>query len=89
MATEAGVSLPLDQRGQAGPGVPARGRIHGRRVPRSLVSRRGAPFAAQQLALVGLAMVLVIVGMAVFADDWFISLPLGRKPQPLPGPHSL
>lgn len=31
----------------------------------------------------GLVIVIVLISLAVFADNWFISLPLGQEPQPL------
>jgi oligopeptide transport system permease protein len=40
-------------------------------------------FFRNRLAIIGLFLVVVLTIMAVFADDWFIALPLGREPQPL------
>jgi oligopeptide transport system permease protein len=40
-------------------------------------------FAKNKLAIVGLVITLIIVILAVFADDWFIAIPLGREPKPL------
>jgi oligopeptide transport system permease protein len=40
-------------------------------------------FTKNRLALVGLAIVFGLVIMAVFADNWFIALPLGEEPKPL------
>jgi ABC-type dipeptide/oligopeptide/nickel transport system permease subunit len=80
MGAEAGVSVPRDQQGKAGaPGTSAQLA----RPPRSLWRDAVRRFSRNKLAVLGLAMVLVIVGMAIFADDWFIALPLGREPQPL------
>ncbi len=40
-------------------------------------------FAKNKLALVGLVLTLFLIILAVFADDAFIVLPLGREPNPL------
>jgi oligopeptide transport system permease protein len=40
-------------------------------------------FAKNKLAIVGLIFVLFLLVLAVFADDWFIALPLGREAKPL------
>ena len=40
-------------------------------------------FVKNKLAIVGLSFVVLIVILALFADDWFIALPLGREPKPL------
>ena len=53
------------------------------RPPRSLGSDAVRRFAKNKLAIVGLAIVLLLTIVAVFADDWFIALPLGRTPAPL------
>ncbi len=53
------------------------------RKPRSLWRDAARRFARNRLALVGTFIVAVLLTMAIFADDWFIALPLGRTPQPL------
>ncbi|MCX7671274.1 MAG: ABC transporter permease [Anaerolineae bacterium] len=53
------------------------------RRPRSLWRDAARRFARNRLALVGSFIVAVLLTMAIFADDWFIALPLGRTPQPL------
>lgn len=53
------------------------------RRPRSLWRDAARRFARNRLALVGSFIVVVLLTMAIFADDWFIALPLGRTPQPL------
>jgi ABC-type dipeptide/oligopeptide/nickel transport system permease subunit len=53
------------------------------RRPRSLYGDAARRFARNRLALVGAAIVLVLLTLAIFADDWFIALPLGRTPAPL------
>ncbi|MEJ5197995.1 MAG: fructose-bisphosphatase class II, partial [Anaerolineae bacterium] len=53
------------------------------RPPRSLWRDAARRFARNRLALVGSFIVVVLLTMAIFADDWFIALPLGRTPQPL------
>jgi oligopeptide transport system permease protein len=40
-------------------------------------------FVKNKLAIVGLVLTLVLVITAVFADDWFIAMPLGREAGPL------
>jgi ABC-type dipeptide/oligopeptide/nickel transport system permease subunit len=35
------------------------------------------------LAILGLSLVVILVILAVFADDWFIAIPMGRDPEPL------
>ncbi|MGC8781267.1 MAG: ABC transporter permease [Anaerolineae bacterium] len=53
------------------------------RPPRSLWRDAARRFARNRLALVGTFIVAVLLAMAIFADDWFIALPMGRTPQPL------
>jgi oligopeptide transport system permease protein len=53
------------------------------RQPRSLGRDAARRFAKNKLAIVGVAIVLLLAIVAIFADDWFIALPLGRTPQPL------
>lgn len=40
-------------------------------------------FAKNRLAILGIILTLVIIFMAVFADDWFIAIPMGREAKPL------
>jgi ABC-type dipeptide/oligopeptide/nickel transport system permease subunit len=40
-------------------------------------------FSRNKLAIFGLVLVTMLLTMAIFADDWFISLPMGREPRPL------
>jgi ABC-type dipeptide/oligopeptide/nickel transport system permease subunit len=40
-------------------------------------------FFRNKLAILGLVLVIVLVILAVFADDWFIAIPLGREAEPL------
>jgi oligopeptide transport system permease protein len=40
-------------------------------------------FIRNRLAILGLVLTTVVLVMAVFADDWFIALFLGREPKPL------
>lgn len=44
------------------------------------VARR---FLKNKLSVIGSILVALLVIMAVFADDWFIAIPLGREPTPL------
>ena len=53
------------------------------RQPRSLGRDAVRRFAKNKLAIVGMVIVMLLTIIAVFADDWFIALPLGRAPQPL------
>ena len=53
------------------------------RPERGLYRDAARRFAKNKLALVGLALTLLLIVLAVFADDWFIALPLGRTPSPL------
>lgn len=53
------------------------------RPPRSLGRDAVRRFAKNKLAIMGSLIVLTLVIVAVFADDWFIALPLGRTPAPL------
>ena len=53
------------------------------RAPRSLYRDAVRRFTRNKLAVMGLGIVVVLVTLAVFADDWFIALPLGREPAPL------
>jgi oligopeptide transport system permease protein len=40
-------------------------------------------FAKNRLAILGIILTLVIIFMAVFADAWFIAIPMGREAKPL------
>ena len=40
-------------------------------------------FVRNRLSVVGFILVLFLVILAAFADNWFIALPLGQEPQPL------
>jgi ABC-type dipeptide/oligopeptide/nickel transport system permease subunit len=40
-------------------------------------------FTRNKLAVFGFILVIILLFMAIFADDWFIALPMGREPQPL------
>jgi ABC-type dipeptide/oligopeptide/nickel transport system permease subunit len=40
-------------------------------------------FVRNKLAIFGLGLVILLVVLAVFADDWFLALPQGREAQPL------
>jgi ABC-type dipeptide/oligopeptide/nickel transport system permease subunit len=50
---------------------------------RSLYRDAAYRFSRNKLAIVGLVIVIILVAAAIFADDWFIALPLGREPSPL------
>ena len=54
-----------------------------KRVQRGIYREAARRFFRNKLAMVGLFLVLVLAVLAVFADDWFIALPLGREPRPL------
>ena len=40
-------------------------------------------FFKNKLAIAGLILVIILVILAVFADDWFLAIPLGREAEPL------
>jgi oligopeptide transport system permease protein len=40
-------------------------------------------FFKNKLAIIGLGLVAILVTLAIFADNWFIAIPLGQKAQPL------
>ena len=40
-------------------------------------------FIRNKLSVLGLIIVGFLIFLAVFADDWFIAIPLGREPEPL------
>jgi oligopeptide transport system permease protein len=50
---------------------------------RSLFRDATRRFFKNRLSMVGLFLVVVLLILAVFADDWFVALPLGREPKPL------
>jgi len=78
------MSLSLQQNNE-GPGGPLPGAAM--TIPlgreRSLYRDAARSFFANRLAIVGLVIVLVLLALALFADDALIAIPLGRKPQPL------
>ena len=51
--------------------------------PRSLGRDAIRRFTKNKLAIVGMVIVLLLAIVAIFADDWFIALPMGRTPTPL------
>ncbi len=55
----------------------------GIRQKRSLYRDAAYRFGKNKLALFGLVLVILLVTLAVFADDWFIAPFLGRPAQPL------
>ena len=55
----------------------------GLRQKRSLYRDAIYRFSRNKLAIFGLVLVILLVTMAVFADDWFIAPFLGRSAQPL------
>jgi ABC-type dipeptide/oligopeptide/nickel transport system permease subunit len=61
---------PGDQRGLARP-------------PRSLGRDAVRRFTKNKLAIAGTVIVILLATVAIFADDWFIALPMGRPPKPL------
>lgn len=44
-------------------------------------------FVRNRTALLGLFLMLLVLFMAVFADDWFLAIPQGRDPEPLLAPY--
>ena len=55
----------------------------GLRQQRSLYRDAIYRFSRNKLAILGLVLVIVLVALAVFADDWFIAPFLGRPAKPL------
>lgn len=53
------------------------------RPPRSLYRDAMRRFWKNKLSVVGLFMILLLATLAIFADDWFLALPLGRDAEPL------
>ncbi len=53
------------------------------RQERGLYRDAARRFVENKLAVVGLVLVVGLTTLAVFADDWFIALFLGREPKPL------
>jgi len=54
---------------------------------RSQRERQWHTFTRNRTAVFGLFLVILIVFVAVFADDWFIAVFQGREPQPLLAPY--
>jgi ABC-type dipeptide/oligopeptide/nickel transport system permease subunit len=50
---------------------------------RSLYRDAVRRFVRNKLSVVGLVLVIILLIMVVFADNWFIALPTGQEPQPL------
>lgn len=53
------------------------------RPPRSLYRDAWRRFWKNKLSVVGLFLILLLAILAIFADDWFLALPLGRDAEPL------
>ncbi len=53
------------------------------RQARGLYYDAGRRFVRNKLAIIGLVLVTLLLILVIFADDWFIALPLGREPKPL------
>jgi oligopeptide transport system permease protein len=64
----------------AGTGLDAQGFV---RRDRSLYRDAVRRFFRNRLAILGLSLVIFLAILAVFADDWFIAIPMGREAQPL------
>ena len=54
---------------------------------RSQKKRLLRTFMRNRPAILGVFLMLIVLGMAIFADDWFIAIPQGREPQPLLAPY--
>lgn len=80
------IDRPADYRPPASGAEPAKAN---REFAASRAMRRGLyhdamhRFAKNKLAIVGLIIVCGLVTIAVFADNWFVALPMGEEPQPL------
>ncbi len=64
----------------AGTGLDAQGFV---RRERSLYRDAVRRFFRNRLAILGLSLVIILLILAVFADDWFVAIPMGRDPEPL------
>jgi ABC-type dipeptide/oligopeptide/nickel transport system permease subunit len=64
----------------AGTGLDAQGFV---RRERSLYRDAVRRFFRNRLAILGLSLVILLAILAIFADDWFIAIPMGREAQPL------
>jgi len=69
--------------GRQGEAAAAQGDWYRTRPERSLYRDALRRFARNRLALAGLALVLLVTVLAVFADDWFIAVFQGRPARPL------
>ncbi len=54
---------------------------------RSQRKRLFQTFVRNRPAILGVFLMLIVVSMALFADDWFIAIFQGREPQPLLAPY--
>ncbi len=50
---------------------------------RSLYRDAVRRFFRNKLAILGLCLVIILIILSVFADDWFIAIPMGREAKPL------
>jgi ABC-type dipeptide/oligopeptide/nickel transport system permease subunit len=64
----------------AGTGLDDQGFV---RRERSLYRDAVRRFFRNRLAILGLVLVIILITLGVFADDWFIAIPLGREAKPL------
>ncbi len=55
---------------------------------RSQKKRLFRTFVRNRPAILGVFLMLLVLCMAFFADDWFIAIPQGREPQPLLAPYN-
>ena len=69
--------------GRQGEAAAVQGDWYRTRPERSLYRDALRRFARNRLALAGLALVLLVTVLAVFADDWFIAVFQGRPARPL------
>ncbi len=73
-------AVPIDQKRRADLEFVKSGMT---RQERGLYRDAARRFVKNKLAIVGLIFVLFLLALAIFADNWFIALPLGRDADPL------
>ncbi len=58
-------------------------RLTSTRSERGLYRDAGRRFVRNKLSVFGFILVILLIFLAIFADNWFIALPLGNEPEPL------
>ena len=76
-------TTPKDSSSDSSAGTADLARLSQKRRERGLYRDAGRRFVRNKLSVVGLILVSGLLVLAIFADNWFIALPLGQEPQPL------